>query len=110
MTTVQQYRDLGFKVRVTHRRSAFLDINGLYTNELATRYEIEQHGANENTHGKYSASVLPCGGKTTVELTTPEGITTTGVAKCSDKDPYNRKVGLMIALGRAEKQLEDKNG
>lgn len=45
------------------------------------------------------------GGFTTVKLRNPEGREVIDAAICSDKDQYNKKLGVKIALGRALKQL-----
>jgi hypothetical protein len=47
------------------------------------------------------------GGQTRIDITTPEGITETGIAKCSQKDSFNRRLGNEIALGRALKALQE---
>lgn len=61
----------------------------------ATRRQVD---ALSNKHLLY---VLPRGGSTKVELKTPEGRELTGYSSCSSKDPFNRKLGLKIALNRA---------
>jgi hypothetical protein len=63
--TVENLRNLGYKVRVLHYRK------------------------NEK------------GGKTVIQVKTPEGIELEGTAVCSRKENYNKKLGVSIALGRA---------
>lgn len=41
------------------------------------------------------------GGETVIQITTPDGQDLEGRAKCSDKERYNKRVGVQIALGRA---------
>lgn len=41
------------------------------------------------------------GGKTVVQVKTPDGIELEGIAVCSKKENYNKKLGVSIALGRA---------
>ncbi len=72
MNTVESLRKKGYKVRVHHYRK----------------------------HGEQS-SPTSCGGKTVVEITTPDGITLVGKARCNRKENYNKKLGVRIALGRA---------
>lgn len=55
-------------------------------------------------HRKMVASVAAArGGKTVVEVTTPDGTTFVGIARCSRKENFNKKMGVRIALGRALK-------
>jgi len=49
---------------------------------------------------------LPKGGRTEVCVTTPDGRTATGKARCSKEDTYVKKIGVQIALDRALKKLE----
>lgn len=84
--TIKQLRQSGYKVRVLHSRF-FKTIQKL-------------DGTLEE--------VLPKGGYTKIEVTTPDKVLTTiGESLCSKEDLFNRKVGNSIALGRALKQLED---
>jgi hypothetical protein len=75
MNTVKELRQAGYQVFVRHGRP---------TDEL-------------NKH------FLPKGGMTLVTIQKGDDVFT-GSATCSDHDPYNRKLGLTIALGRALKQ------
>jgi hypothetical protein len=49
---------------------------------------------------------IPIRGKTTITISTPESgdEAFTGIAYCSIKDNFNKKVGYGIALGRALKE------
>ena len=70
---VDDLRNLGYKVRVMHYRNK--DNNG---------------------------NIVPKGGKTVVTITDPSnGQTFQGLAKCSDKDGFNKRIGVAIAMGRA---------
>lgn len=91
--TVHQLRKQGFKVCIEHRRRYFDVVNKRYT--FLTKYEK-------------SISELPsyvtmtaAGGLTTITLTTPDGITGTGQARCSKHDLYDKKVGVRLALHNA---------
>jgi hypothetical protein len=46
---------------------------------------------------------------TRIELTSPEGKDSTGIAYCSKQDQWNRKLGNRIALGRALKNYSTVN-
>ena len=83
MKSVYDYRKAGYKVRVLH-------------------YRAMPFGSEE---------VSAKGGQTIIELTSPDGkFSATGIALCSEQDNYNKKVGVKIALGRAEKELDDLKG
>lgn len=69
--TVEDLRKRGFKIRVHHHRR----VTGKVVN--------------------------PLGGKTVVEITTPDGTTLVGVSRCSRKENFNKRLGVRIALGRA---------
>lgn len=110
--TVEQLRASGNKVRVKHQRY-FLDVinkdgrtyfSGSVLGPI-TRGEFENLKAGlasgDVINAKYEDSVSPTGGTTIVQITTSDGRDLEGVAVCSYKDPYNRKKGLAIALGRA---------
>lgn len=72
--TIHDLRKAGYKVRVLHFRSVDCRILGAYQAK---------------------------GGETVVQITTPDGINLEGRAKCSDKDLYNKRLGVKVAVGRA---------
>lgn len=74
MTTVKSLRQSGWKVKVLHHR---IDDNRIL------------------------GEIYPKGGKTEIIIDSPVGEHFEGVAVCSDKDLYNKKMGVKIALGRA---------
>jgi hypothetical protein len=81
MKTVEELRKQGFKVCVRHNR----------------RLQASDHlfeGVEYN----------PRGGTTVVGIDNGK-ISSVGVAQCSDKDHYNKKLGVRIAIGRALKNL-----
>lgn len=92
MTTVAQLRQEGWKVRVTHYRYSKFD-NKLYRQDQFEKYAR-------------SISMAERGGRTEISLTSPSGVSATGVAECSKKDNYNKKLGVRIALNRALYQYE----
>jgi hypothetical protein len=83
---IAELREQGYEVDVNHVRKMSLDMSR--RDGVPTNYVIE-----------------PRGGATTVTLTKGEK-SVYGHAICSDRDNYNRKIGLAIALGRACKELE----
>lgn len=76
--TVEELRKDGYKVRVKHFRRT-------------------------NSEGINSR-----GGKTVVEVTTPEGVTLVGISRCSRKENFNKRLGVRIALGRAFSSVQNK--
>ena len=74
--TIESLRKQGYKVKVMHR---FVEQDEFY-------YDIAHH-------------------KTTINLRDLNGMEWYGVAKCSKKDHYNRKLGNKIALQRALKAM-----
>ncbi len=89
MQTVKSLRDQGFQVRVHHIR----------------RYKYESENAAVPSNFNRNQIILARGGVTDVAITTPDGKNVRAFAYCSDKDGYNKKRGVLIALGRAMKQL-----
>ena len=94
-TQLAELKEAGYKVAVSHLR----------------RYEATP--AVETAEGirlpNWEHRIVPTGGVTRVEITwpdDPEKLLATGVAYCCDRDNYNRKLGLTIAVGRARKALE----
>ena len=91
MHTVKSLRDQGFQVRVHHIR----------------RYKYESENAAVPSNFNRNQIILARGGVTDVAITTPDGKNVRAFAYCSDKDGYNKKRGVLIALGRAMKQLNN---
>lgn len=111
--TVAELRREGYKVRVKHHRKFIVGIpveNSLYPDNVLTRFEFEEaetlesipevDGAELPEMLDYSNCVLPHGGFTNVEVTTPEGVTSTGKYNFNNRQ-FNRKQGLVAALNRA---------
>jgi hypothetical protein len=86
--TVQQLRNNGYKVRVLHCRL----YNGYHTWQVGGHQYIQQN-----------APVDPDskGGSTQVIIDSPDGKHFRGLAMCSKKENYNKKMGVRIALGRS---------
>lgn len=70
--TVNELRKAGCKVKIIHNRLA----------------------------NSMPMVVLPNGGHTDITVTTPDGKTYFETAHCCDLDPYNKKIGVAVALGR----------
>lgn len=108
--TVEKLRRQGYKVRVTHVRDTIVCDKS--DNWLFSRYEYEEkHKNGELTFTEYHSQivqsrkygdiVLPHGGFTHVEVTTPDGVTTSAKYNFPKKKPFVRKEGTKIALFRA---------
>jgi hypothetical protein len=80
--TIHQLRRAAWKVRVIHgvtnNNLPFAPVSAKNQQSLSDRF-------------------------TRIELTSPDGKDSTGIAYCSKGDNYNRKLGNRIALGRALK-------
>ena len=89
MMTVQQLRNAGYKVRVLHNR-------------LYNGYHKWQVGAVESARYGYGPIDPDAkGGSTQVVIDSPDGQHYQGLAICSKKENYNKKMGVRIALGRS---------
>ena len=86
--TVQQLRNAGYKVRVLHNRL----YNGYHKWQVGAREHIQKY-----------APIDPDskGGSTQVVIDSPDGQHYQGLAICSKKENYNKKMGVRIALGRS---------
>jgi len=86
--SVANFRQQGFKVRVSHKRNT--KVNFFYDKKKFFVEEVLDEK----------------GGETVVKLLSQNGQEVYGQAFCSPKDFYNKKVGVSIALGRAVAQLK----
>ena len=87
--TVQELRNKGYKVRVLHNR-------------LYNGYHKWQVGAVESAKYRYSPiDPDPKGGSTQVVIDSPDGKHFQGLAICSKKENYDKRMGVRIALGRS---------
>jgi hypothetical protein len=77
--TVQQLRNNGYKVRVLHFRE-YID---------------------KQRFCGFSSVLSQKGGTTQVIIDGPNGDHFEGIAKCSKKDNYDKKLGVRIAIGRS---------
>ncbi len=85
--SVQNLRDKGLRVKVTHYRISRMKKPRAFV--LVPAYLA----TNDN--------VYPKGGLTTVSIKFPSGKEIYGEARCSHKDPFNRKEGVSLAIERA---------
>lgn len=87
--TVESLRKSGHKVRVTHYRH--------YQKRPFERQDKNLYRQNEMDYWL----IGPRGGKTVVEILTPDGQERYGESICSIKDAYVKKFGVQKALNRA---------
>ena len=87
--TVQELRNRGYKVRVLHNR-------------LYNGYHKWQVGSVESARYNYGPIDPDSkGGSTQVVIDSPTGEHFQGLAICSKKENYDKKMGVRIALGRS---------
>lgn len=96
--SIEKLRAAGYKVRIHHHRLYRADGKVVEASPFEVRNGLVK--VDDPTQP------LAHGGKTVVELTTPNGVNTTTEAQCSDKDNFCYKVGAAVALGRALKNVE----
>lgn len=65
------------------------------------RHERKRASGNVVSIDEGPLPVLPRGGQTVCRVILPDGSEIEGVAHCSKKDNYSKKLGRDIALGRA---------
>jgi hypothetical protein len=99
---VETLRARGLKVRVKHFRWV-LNTAAFLRGSPSERLELLRISKHER---KKSTEVPPPlifqnGGETHVTVITPDGRESVGVAECSLKDPYNKRLGVYIAAKRA---------
>jgi hypothetical protein len=85
--SIKQLRQTGYKVRVMHERDTI----------------------KVQTISGYRSFYNARGGSTTIQITTPEGITIEGKSRCSEKENFCRKTGNRIAIQRAFEKLNKQN-
>ena len=86
--TVQELRNKGYKVKVLHNR-------------LYNGYHKWQVGASAAKYNYGPIDPDAKGGSTQVIIDSPNGEHFQGLAICSNKENYNKKMGVRIALGRS---------
>ena len=86
--TIQQLRNSGYKVRVLHNRL----YNGYY------KWQVGSKPNGDHGYGPIDPDTK--GGSTQIVIDSPSGEHYEGLAICSKKENYNKKLGVRIALGR----------
>jgi hypothetical protein len=86
--TVQQLRNMGYKVKVFHNR-------------IYNGYHAWQVGGHEYIQQNAPVDPDSKGGSTHIIIDSPTGEHFQGLAMCSKKENYNKKMGVRIALGRS---------
>lgn len=87
MKTIKELRQSGYKVRVYHERDTI----------------------SVQTISGIAKFLNARGGRTEIELTTPEGRTEIAESRCSKKENFCRKTGNKIALERVFEKLNNNN-
>jgi hypothetical protein len=88
--TVAELRQQNYKVRILQFRR-----NRTAGNKPGKLFSVIDLPGTERHH---------LGGKTRIEITSPQGKELIGEAICIKEDPFNRKVGIKIALEKALKE------
>jgi hypothetical protein len=85
-------------------------LNGeiVYDDLRAMGYYCDRFGVAPNKVPTYGTSVDSYGGWTEVEIVSPEGQVGFGKFNFTNK-PFNRKIGLSAAIGRAFKRMKTEN-
>jgi hypothetical protein len=83
--SIKKLRQTGYKVRVMHERDTI----------------------KVQTISGFRSFYNARGGSTTIQITTPEGITIEGKSRCSQKENFCRKTGNTIAIQRAFEKLNN---
>jgi hypothetical protein len=92
--TVHQLRKNGWKVKVGHKRI-------VYRFDPKTGVKNTKTCLIKNWKEEYPTYYLSAkGGITEVSITSPQGVTHTEVSICNEKDHYDGRIGVDIALGR----------
>ena len=87
--TIQQLRNSGYKVKVLHNRL----YNGYHKWQVGSK-------PNQSVHGYAPIDPDTKGGSTHIIIDSPHGSHYEGLAICSKKENYNKRLGVRIALGR----------
>ena len=88
--TVQELRNKGYKVRVLHNRL----YHGYHKWQVGAKDAATFSGVPIDPDAK--------GGSTEIIIDSPNGEHFRGLAICSKKENYNKKMGVRIALGRSD--------
>jgi hypothetical protein len=97
--TVKQLRNIGCKVKIQHYR--FVSYNAFHLTGKKG-YLIGKLLPEKDVDGKER---FPRGGKTTMEVTTPQGRTFITETNCSKSDGFCRRRGVQICLERLQLEI-----
>lgn len=100
--TIASLREKGYRVRVYHYRVE----NGILNRYKAKKIQYNYKEFLRPQHDIAGCYRSPVGGKTSIRVTSPDGRESVGVAVCSIKDQFNRKIANEIALKRALEILD----
>ena len=93
--TIQQLRNSGYKVKVLHNRL----YNGYYKWQVGSKPNQNGYAPTKLfIHGRFDPDTK--GGSTQIIIDSPQGNHYEGLAFCSKKENYNKRLGVRIALGR----------
>jgi hypothetical protein len=101
--TIAELRKRNYKVRVLHYRLLNGDLVANAARKIKKNYN-KFLSPQRKIAGQYRS---PKGGKTIIEILTPDGRSTTGTALCSPEDAFCRKSANKIAITRALANLKD---
>ena len=97
---VEILRAQGIKVRARHYR--WVVAKGMATEPVLSRISKHDRKALAADFDKpYPPTILQNGGETHVAVTMPDGREAEGEAICSDKDLYDKRLGVYLATKRA---------
>jgi hypothetical protein len=99
MTTIEQLRKDGNKVRVSHYRKTLAEVTW---NENFIKYLTYDKLVLESEVREKGLKFAPTGGKTVLSITTTDGRDITVESRCSDQDNYNKKIGIRLALSKLQ--------
>jgi len=125
MNQLRELRKLGYKVRIRHVREfigikrsdddcfmtrgeyEYCRLNGHldFSDVFSSLYYADKYGADTNLIPAYSIAVNSLGGWTEVDIETPYGEIGNGKFNFNNR-PFNRKIGLKAAFGRALKKMK----
>lgn len=92
LPSIHQLRKSNYKCRIIHKR--YYEGYGLLSKREMEDVIFQKH---------CKSRISPKGGCTLIEITTSTGENFKSEAVCSQKDSFNRRIGLQICLGRISK-------
>lgn len=109
--TIHELRKAGYKVRVTHIRKFFrFDPQTGKKRTFWAAFHSKKHAplAKPEDIKECEEFFIDCkGGETVIDLTSPDGKSTTqGVSVCSEDDAYVKRKGIRRALGFAVSAMD----